>query len=137
MRLKGDQGTARAMNRRLILNLLRREGPKSRAELAVLSGLSPATVTFVVGDLVEEGFVVEGVASRGATGRRPIPVEINYAGGLAVGLNEFAGYLAVGVTAFLTGYIAEPRGLRPAPFYLGIGYAVLGLGLSVVLTIIP
>ena len=46
--------------------------------------------------------------------------------GLAVGLNEFAGYLAVGVTAFLTGYLASQYGLRPAPFYLGIGYAVFG-----------
>jgi MFS family permease len=53
--------------------------------------------------------------------------------GLAVGLNECAGYLAVGVTAFLTGYIAAHYGLRPAPFYLGIGYAVLGLALSVLL----
>ncbi len=40
--------------------------------------------------------------------------------GLAVGLNEFAGYLSVGVTAFLTGYLAERYGLRPEPFYLGI-----------------
>ena len=39
--------------------------------------------------------------------------------GLAVGLNEFAGYLAVGVTAFLTGYLASRYGLRPAPIYLG------------------
>lgn len=53
--------------------------------------------------------------------------------GLAVGLNEFAGYLAVGVTAFLTGYIAARYGLRPAPFYLGIVYAILGLALSVLL----
>jgi MFS family permease len=53
--------------------------------------------------------------------------------GLAVGLNEFAGYLAVGVTAFLTGYIAANYGLRPAPFYLGIGYAAFGLVLSVFL----
>jgi len=53
--------------------------------------------------------------------------------GLAVGLNEFAGYLSVGVTAFLTGYIAEHYGLRPAPFYLGIAFAALGLGFSVLL----
>lgn len=53
--------------------------------------------------------------------------------GLAVGLNEFAGYLAVGVTAFLTGYLASRYGLRPAPFYLGIGYAVLGGALSILL----
>ena len=50
--------------------------------------------------------------------------------GLAVGLNEFAGYLAVGLTAFLTGYLATLYGLRPIPFYLGIGYAVAGLLLS-------
>jgi len=50
--------------------------------------------------------------------------------GLAVGLNEFAGYLAVGLTAFLTGYLATLYGLRPAPFYLGIVYAAAGLLLS-------
>jgi len=53
--------------------------------------------------------------------------------GLAVGLNEFAGYLAVGLTAFLTGYLATLYGLRPVPFYLGIGYAVAGLLLSAAL----
>jgi MFS family permease len=53
--------------------------------------------------------------------------------GLAVGLNEFAGYLSVGLTAFLAGFIAQRYGLRPEPFYLGIGYAVLGLVLSVLL----
>ena len=47
--------------------------------------------------------------------------------GLAVGLNEFAGYLAVGLTALATGYLASVYGLRPDPFYLGIGYATLGL----------
>ncbi len=53
--------------------------------------------------------------------------------GLAVGLNEFAGYLAVGVTAFLTGYLASAYGLRPEPFYLGVGYAMLGLLISIFL----
>jgi MFS family permease len=52
--------------------------------------------------------------------------------GLAVGLNEFAGYLAVGATAFVTGYIAAvTHSLRPDPFYIGIIYAVLGLALSI------
>jgi MFS family permease len=51
--------------------------------------------------------------------------------GLAVGLNEFAGYLMVGVTAWLTGYLASVYGLRPEPFYLGVGYALLGLLISV------
>jgi len=53
--------------------------------------------------------------------------------GLAVGLNEFAGYLAVGLTALATGYLASVYGLRPEPFYLGVAYAVLGLLVSVFL----
>jgi MFS family permease len=51
--------------------------------------------------------------------------------GLAMGLNEFAGYLAVGAVAFFSGYIAQQYGLRPYPFYLGIGMACIGLLLSV------
>lgn len=53
--------------------------------------------------------------------------------GFAMGLNEFAGYLAVALVAFLTGYIASEYGLRPYPFYLGIGLVVLGLAGSVFL----
>jgi len=50
--------------------------------------------------------------------------------GLAVGINEFAGYLAVGLTALATGYLASAYALRPEPFYLGVGYVVLGLLVS-------
>jgi MFS family permease len=53
--------------------------------------------------------------------------------GLAMGLNEAAGYLAVAVTAYLTGLLAARAGLRPEPFYLGLAYAALGLGLSALL----
>jgi MFS family permease len=52
--------------------------------------------------------------------------------GLALGLNEFAGYVAVGLTSWVTGFIAGQWGLRPYPFYLGIGLAVVGLVVSVV-----
>ena len=50
--------------------------------------------------------------------------------GLALGINEAAGYLAVAAVAFLTGAIAEAAGLRPAPFFLGLAIAGLGLGVS-------
>jgi MFS family permease len=53
--------------------------------------------------------------------------------GLAIGLNEFAGYLAVGLTALATGYLASLYALRPEPFYLGVAYVVLGLLISVFL----
>ena len=46
--------------------------------------------------------------------------------GLAMGINEFAGYLSVGIVAFLTSWIADNYGLRPYPFYIGIGLAVAG-----------
>jgi len=51
--------------------------------------------------------------------------------GLAMGLNEFAGYFAVAITALASGYIAAAYGLRSAPFYLGIGIAAAGLFLSI------
>ncbi|MEU4287291.1 MFS transporter [Kribbella sp. NPDC026596] len=50
--------------------------------------------------------------------------------GLAMGLNEAAGYLAVAATAMATGFLAAAYGLRPEPFLLGVAYAALGLGLS-------
>ena len=50
--------------------------------------------------------------------------------GLALGLNEAAGYGAVALTALITGNIAARHGLRPEPFYLGIAFTALGLGLS-------
>ena len=53
--------------------------------------------------------------------------------GLALGFNETAGYVALAAAAFLTGVIAQSYGLRPEPFYLGIGIAAIGLALSVFL----
>ena len=47
--------------------------------------------------------------------------------GFAMGLNEFAGYIAVALIAFLTGWIASEYGIRPYPFYIGIGLVFLGL----------
>ncbi|MFS8112603.1 ROK family transcriptional regulator [Rhizobium jaguaris] len=109
MKLKGDQSTSRAMNRRLILNLLRREGPKSRAEIATITGLSPAAVTFVIADLIEEGHVTEGKAVAGLSGRRPIPVEINYANGLAIGFKLMVGSAECVVTDLATSPLASLR----------------------------
>src|SRR5262245_6991022 len=53
--------------------------------------------------------------------------------GLAMGLNEFAGYVAVAASSFATGLIAAHYGLRPHPFYLGIAFVVSGLFISAVL----
>jgi MFS family permease len=53
--------------------------------------------------------------------------------GLALGLNEFAGYFAVGAMSWVTGYIAAQYALRPQPFYLGIVISVVGLLMSLFL----
>ncbi|MEN9964554.1 MAG: hypothetical protein RL582_1649 [Bacteroidota bacterium] len=52
--------------------------------------------------------------------------------GLAMGINEFAGYLAVGVVSFLTGYIASHYGITPYTFYLGIGISWTGLLITII-----
>lgn len=104
MRIKGDQATARAMNRRLILNLLRKQGAMSRAALAAVSGLSPAAVTFVVADLLAEGLVHEGETVKGAGGRRPIPVSLNYGARWAIGMRLGA----AGLEAVLTDLATQP-----------------------------
>jgi len=102
MKLKGDQQTSRAMNRRLILNMIRADGPMSRADMATRSGLSPAAVTFVVSELLDENILVEGEASLGAPGRRPIPININYAGRLVVGLQLKVGAIDCVLTDLAT-----------------------------------
>jgi len=53
--------------------------------------------------------------------------------GMAMGLNEFAGYGAVSVAALASGYIASIYGLRPTPFYLGVAFAIAGLLISATL----
>lgn len=73
--------------------------------------------------------------SQGLTWSTTIIMKIDLAGpknrGLAMGLNEFAGYLALAASALGTGWLAARYGLRPEPFYLGVAFVVLGLGFSV------
>jgi MFS family permease len=72
--------------------------------------------------------------SQGLTWSTTVIMKIDLVGphrrGFAMGLNEAAGYGAVAATALATGFIAAQSGLRPAPFYLGIAFVALGLGLS-------
>lgn len=73
--------------------------------------------------------------SQGLTWSTTVIMKIDLAGperrGFAMGLNEFAGYGAVALSALATGYVAAAYGLRPQPFYLGVVFAFSGLLLSV------
>jgi MFS family permease len=74
--------------------------------------------------------------SQGFTWSTTVIMKIDLVGperrGFAMGLNEFAGYIAVAAAALGTGWIAARTGLRPEPFYPGIAFVVLGLGISLV-----
>jgi MFS family permease len=74
--------------------------------------------------------------SQGLTWSTTVIMKIDLAGperrGLAMGLNEFAGYVALSLAALATGFVAAQYGLRPYPFYLGVGFVVAGLLLSAI-----
>ena len=84
--------------------------------------------------LVANGFL--GI-SQGLTWSTTVIMKIDLVGperrGLAMGLNEFAGYIALAGAALATGWIAAHEGLRPQPFYLGVLFVVFGLSLSMLL----
>jgi MFS family permease len=75
--------------------------------------------------------------SQGLTWSTTVIMKIDLVGakqrGLAMGLNEFAGYVALSGSALATGWIAASYGLRPQPFYLGVVFVAVGLVLSLVL----
>ncbi len=107
MSLRGDQGTARALNRRLVLNQLRRNGPMSRAAITSAIGLSPAAISFVTADLIKEGLVVERDAVQSAAGRRPVPLDINYSSRLSIGFKVMVERILGVITDLATQTIAE------------------------------
>lgn len=109
-----------------------------RKRLLVLGWLVALPVPFMIMWAPAWGWIIAANAllgvSQGLTWSATVIMKIDLVGpksrGLAVGLNEFAGYFTLAATAFVSGYIAQRYGLRPAPFYLGIVYGVLGLALS-------
>src|SRR5262245_541175 len=86
MASKGDQGTVRALNRRLLLRLLREQGPTSRTDLAELSGLSSGAITRIVVELIDEGFLVEQSVGASTGGRRPVLLDLDTSVRVVAGL---------------------------------------------------
>src|SRR6476659_4682793 len=84
---RATSGTARQINRRIALSFIRRQAPLSRADLSRSSGLQPSTVSAIIDELIEEGWVTEGIG-HALRGRRPRLLHLNVerAGILAVDL---------------------------------------------------
>lgn len=112
-----------------------------RKRVLVLGWVAGLPVPFMIIGAPDWGWIIAANAllgvSQGFAWSMTVIMKVDLVGpksrGLAVGLNEFAGYFALGLTALATGYLAARYGLRPAPIYLGVAYAIAGLALSVLL----
>ena len=131
-------GVTKALTNYLAGRLSDRVG---RKHVLVAGWLVAAPVPFLLmwapsWSLMLAGNALLGI-SQGLTWSTTVIMKIDLVGsarrGLAMGLNEFAGYFAVAGSALGTGYIAAKYGLRPQPFYLGVGFVAIGLALSVAL----
>jgi MFS family permease len=131
-------GVAKALTNLFAGHLSERFG---RRNLLILGWLLGLPVPFVIILAPSWGWVIAANLllglNQGLAWSMTVNMKMDLAGperrGLALGLNEAAGYLAVAGAAFLSGIIADSYGLRPEPFYLGIGFASCGLALSVLL----
>jgi MFS family permease len=113
-------------------------GRLGRRRVLLLGWLAGVPVPFMVMAAPSWSWIVAanlllGV-NQGLAWSMTVVMKIDLAGprrrGLAMGLNEFAGYVAVAAAAFATGVIASRWGLSPEPFYLGIAFVAAGLALS-------
>jgi len=128
-------GVTKALTNYLAGRLADRFG---RKHVLVAGWLVAAPVPFLLMWAPSWGWVLAANAllgvSQGLTWSITVIMKIDLAGplnrGLAMGLNEFAGYFAVAASALATGYVAAHFGLRPEPFYLGVAFVALGLALS-------
>ncbi len=103
---RGSKDLIRAINRALILNLIKTSRAISRADVARQTGLSPATVTGITAELIDEALIYEQYAGDSSGGRPPIMLAINPDGGFVVGI-KLAEKYAVGALADLNAEIRE------------------------------
>src|SRR5262245_37334144 len=111
--------TARQINRRIVLNFLRRQQQMSRAELARRSGLQRSTVSAIVDQLIGEGWVTEGAVGRALRGRRPrfLHLNVERAGILAVELRPETSTVALsGIDARFWMQTSWPTPRTPSEF---------------------
>ncbi|MDI1323360.1 MAG: MFS transporter [Algoriphagus sp.] len=128
-------GITKALTNYLTGRLANRFG---RRNLLLFGWLLAIPIPFLLIYAPSWGWVIFGNVllgmSQGLTWSSTVVMKIDLVGekdrGFAMGLNEFAGYFAVGIIAFLSGYLANRYGITPYPFYLGVVISIVGLLLT-------
>jgi predicted NBD/HSP70 family sugar kinase len=106
--MAGSLGSLRELNRLRIVDALRHDGPASRAEIARQTGLSPSTVSSVIGELQQAGFVVESeLAPAGRQGRPAVQLTLDPSAGAALGLDFDHDKIRVAVSNLARTVLAE------------------------------
>jgi predicted NBD/HSP70 family sugar kinase len=123
-------GTARDINRRIVLNLIRRNEPISRASLARQSGLQRSTVSAITEQLLEECWVIEGASGQLPRGRRPTFLHLNHDRVGIVGVDIQPERTTLGVTGLDSKFIAQesmPTAKDPVEFISKLSRRILDL----------
>jgi glucokinase-like ROK family protein len=114
----GDATFLRRVNQAAVLELIREQGPISRSEIARRLHLSPATITRIVNDLLDNGIVLEGGPVHSQYGRRPVLLEFNPRASLIIGV--YVHKNMVGALSDLNGEILERRVVPSVPGDAGV-----------------
>jgi N-acetylglucosamine repressor len=114
---RGNRDLMKRINRNLVLNVIKSQGPISRTNIARLSGLSLATVSSITADLIETGLVYEKGAGESSGGRRPILLCLNHQAGFVVGVK----LMEHAVTSALTDLNAQVLHHRITPLIVPPG----------------
>lgn len=104
-----DQKLMRMMNNKVVIDVLRKEAPLSRANLSALTGLNRSTISSIINDLIDEGWVKETTYQSHNIGRPGLQLEINPAGGFAIGVEIGVDFILVVVTNFSADVIWRKR----------------------------
>ncbi|AOM84239.1 ROK family transcriptional regulator [Salisediminibacterium beveridgei] len=112
--MTGSFRLMKSLNRSLVINIIRRDGPISRTDISKQANLTPPTVTNIVNDLLKEGLVKEGRIGVSKGGRRPVLLSINYNNHYVIGVDVGTGQMRVGLSNLNAELLERKKEVLPA-----------------------
>ncbi|MBT1280079.1 ROK family transcriptional regulator [Thermoanaerobacter sp. CM-CNRG TB177] len=107
--ITADQLLVKQINKSIVLNTIRKKGNVSRADIAHITGLNKSTVSFLVDELINEGFVKEEGPGESKGGRKPIILSINNKAGCIIGIDLDVNYILIVLTDLMANVIWEKK----------------------------